>query len=119
MNTITLTPDSIIMIVGFLLSLLFKYFPVLRVKYAALASEVKSGIMLGLIALTEVVIVVMGCNHMIAVTSLVCVPLDYTGLLMTFIITIAGNQGTYNIFPETDDVKSAKMSRFVDPIVPA
>ena len=50
MNPISYTPDLITMVVGAVLSLLFNYFPTLNVWYAALKTEVKSGIMIGLLA---------------------------------------------------------------------
>lgn len=104
MNPISYTPDLITMVVGALLSMLFNYFPALNVWYAALKTEVKSGIMIGLLALASVVIYLLSLYGIIEISQ----PVDWVLVLRTFILAVVANQSAYVIAPQTSAVKAAK-----------
>lgn len=105
--TFEFTPEAISALVGFVLMLVFAYFPGLRVVYAALASEVKSYIMVGLLALATVVIWLLTVNGLIVTTE----PVSVNLLLKIIIALLVANQPTYAVAPETADVRKAKASR--------
>lgn len=104
MNPISYTPDLITMVVGAVLSLLFNYFPTLNVWYAALKTEVKSGIMIGLLAVASVVIYLLSLYGIIEISQ----PVDWVLVLRTFILAVVANQSAYVIAPQTSAVKAAK-----------
>ena len=104
MNPISYTPDLITMVVGAVLSLLFNYFPVLNVWYAALKTEVKSGIMIGLLAVASVVIYLLSLYGIIEVEG----PITWIMVLRTFVLALVANQSAYIISPQTVAVKEAK-----------
>ena len=101
------TPQVVAGIVGLVLTLLFAYFPVLRVKYAGLASEVKSGIMLGLLALTALVVTLLAQAGVIVTTE----PVTWATFFQVLFAAIVTNQPTYTLLPEAGDVKDAKALR--------
>ena len=104
MNPISYTPDLITMVVGALLSMLFNYFPALNVWYAALKTEVKSGIMIGLLAVASVVIYLLSLYGIIEVAE----PVTWVLVLRTFVLALVANQSAYIISPQTTAVKEAK-----------
>lgn len=104
MNPISYTPDLITMVVGALLSMLFNYFPALNVWYAALKKEVKSGIMIGLLAVASVVIYLLSLYGIIEVAE----PVTWVLVLRTFVLALVANQSAYIISPQTVAVKEAK-----------
>jgi hypothetical protein len=101
------TPEFIAGIVSVLLTVIFAYFPKLRVAFAGLASEAKSGIMLGLYLLSTVVIFMLGLYGYIPVE----VPLNWFDAVMIFFSLVIVGQPTYNVLPEVKDVRDAKMER--------
>ncbi len=104
MSPISYTPDLITMVVGAVLSLLFNYFPVLNVWYAALKTEVKSGILIGLLAVASVVIYLLSLYGIIEVQG----PTTWIMVLRTFVLAMVANQSAYIISPQTVAVKEAK-----------
>ena len=104
MNPISYTPDLITMVVGAILSLLFNYFPVLNTWYAALKSEVKSAIMIGLLAATSDSIYLLSLYGVIEVSG----PITWTLVLRTFFLALVANQSTYVVAPQTNAVREAK-----------
>ena len=104
MNPIPYTPDLISMVVGAGISLLFNYFPVLNVWYAALKTEVKSGIMIGLLAVASVAIYLLSLYGIIEVEGTV----TWIMVLRTFVLAVVSNQSAYIISPQTVAVKEAK-----------
>ena len=104
MNPISYTPDLITMVVGAILSLLFNYFPVLNTWYAALKTEAKSGIMIGLLALASIVIYLLSLYGIIEVAE----PVTWVLVLRTFILALVANQSTYVVAPQTNAVREVK-----------
>lgn len=75
---IEFTPELLVGIVGTVLSLIFSYFPVVHDWYQALKTEAKSGIMLGLLVISSLVVVALvyygvfsrlRANHMAVVAA--------------------------------------------------
>lgn len=101
------TPETIAAVVGLVLMLVFAYFPGLRVKYAGLASEVKSYIMVGLLTLSAAVIWVLTIYGFIVTTE----PITLTTFIEIVLALLVSNQPTYSIAPEAKDVKAAIAER--------
>lgn len=98
------TPAVIAGFVGVVLSWLFGWFPGLRTWYAALKSEVKSAIMLGLLALTSVGIYLLAYYGIIVTEE----PITIWQLVSVFFIATTVNQATYIITPQATDVREIK-----------
>ena len=98
------------MIVGFVISLLFSYFPRLNTAYAGLSTEAKSLIMIGLMVLVTGVIVLLDYFGMINAG----LTFDKGGIIqivMTFIAALMANQATYIASPQTRAVKEARLEK--------
>lgn len=104
MNPIPYTPDLISMVVGAVISLLFNYFPGLNTWFSALRTEVKSSIMIGLLAVASVAIYLLSLYGIIEISQ----PVDWVLVLRTFILAVVANQSAYVIAPQTSAVKAAK-----------
>ena len=101
METVIFTPEVIAGFVGLVLMLVFAYFPGLRQKYAVLASETKSYIMLGLLGTAEVIICLLSYFGII-----VTEPAFSLGTAMkVFFALLVSNQPTYKLLPQATDVK--------------
>jgi len=107
METITFTPEVIAGFVGFALMLIFAYFPVLRQKFAVLATETKSYIMLGLLVLAEVVICLLSYYGIITTEP----AFSLTTAMKIFFALLVANQPTYKLLPQATDVKELVMVR--------
>lgn len=104
MNPIPYTPDLISMVVGAVISLLFNYFPGLNTWFSALRTEVKSFIMIGLLAVASVAIYLISLYGIVEISQ----PVDWVLVLRTFILAVVANQSAYVIAPQTSAVKAAK-----------
>ena len=104
MNPIPYTPDLISMVVGAVISLLFNYFPGLNTWFSALRTEVKSFIMIGLLAVASVAIYLLSLYGIIEISQ----PVDWVLVLRTFVLALVANQSAYIISPQTVAVKEAK-----------
>lgn len=107
MDPVSFTPELIAGVIGMLFTLLFAYFPVLRTRYAALKSEVKSLIMIGLLAASALVITLLAQNGIIVTTE----PVTWVLFVKVLFAALVANQPTYTILPEAADVKAAKLAR--------
>jgi hypothetical protein len=105
--TYTLTPEGVSALVGFILMLVFAYFPGLRTAYGALASEVKSYIMVGLLVASTIIIWVLTLNGIIVSPE----PVTLNTLLNIIIALLVANQPTYALAPEAKDVTEVKAIR--------
>lgn len=108
MNTmIDLTPELIGAVTGAILSWLFGWFPGLRTWYAALKREVKSAIMLLLLALVSVSIYLLVYYGVLQTAE----PITWWRLLTVFFAASTENQVIYMLTPEAKDVTEAKELR--------
>jgi membrane-associated HD superfamily phosphohydrolase len=97
-------------IVGFVISLLFSYFPRLNTAYAGLSTEAKSLIMIGLMVLVTGAIVLLDYFDVINAG----LTFDKGGIMqivMTFIAALMANQATYVASPQTRAVKEARLGK--------
>lgn len=106
----TLTSELLVSLAGVVLSLLFSYIPGLRVWFAALVSEKKQLIMLGLIVVVSGGVFGLGCAGILDI-GLACDKGGVIALIKLLVAGIIANQATYLISPQTDDVVIAKQLR--------
>lgn len=110
MPTIELTAEALSGIAGAFISLLFSYFPKLKDKFAALSSEAKSGIMIGLLVLVTATITAL--DYFGAIDA--GIVFDGKWMWRVLFVLLSGivvNQGVYKISPQTEGVKLAKAER--------
>jgi hypothetical protein len=110
---IDLTPQFLIGIVGIALSLAFSYFPALNTAYAGLKTEIKSLIMIGLLALTSGAIYALTLAGVVQTQE----PLTVVLLVKIFIAALIANQVTYSIAPPAPKVVEAKDNRDIAQLI--
>jgi hypothetical protein len=106
----TVSSEMLVGIAGVVLSLLFSYIPGLRTWYAALITETKQLIMLGLLVLVTTAIFVLGCYGILS-TGIACDKSGAIALVQMLIVGIVSNQAAYLISPQANDVVIAKQLR--------
>lgn len=107
---IDFTPELVAGVVGMVISWVFAWFPSLRTWYASLKTEIKSGIMLLMLALTTVIIYILAQNGVLQTTE----PITRWRLLSIFFAASTINQTAYKLTPEAHDVTGAKKSRMAN-----
>jgi hypothetical protein len=105
----TLSPETISMIAGVMLTLLFSYVPGLSAWFQTLDSTKKSLVMLGLLVLVSAGAFGLSCAGWI--TGLACTQVELRRLVWCLVLAIIANQAIYKISPETAAVKAAKADR--------
>lgn len=102
-----MTTDTLILIAGAFLSLLFSYFPGLNTWFAAKSPDIKRLIMVGVLFVVSGAIFGLSCagyGSEIGVT-VDCNKAGLIGLLKIFILAIIANQGAYAVTVKTSQVK--------------
>ena len=102
-----MTSETLILISGAVVSLLFSYFPVLNTWFAAKSADVKRLIMLGVMFVVSAAIFGLSCAGLggeIGIT-LECSKDGVFGLVKIFILSIVANQGAYAVSVKTPEVK--------------
>jgi len=104
-----MSTESLALISGAVLSLLFSYIPGLNVKFAELGSEVKRLIMAVLLLVVAGSIYGLSCagwgaSFGIAVT---CDQVGALNLIQVFVLALIANQSAYAITPQTSAVREA------------
>lgn len=107
MQPIEFTPQMIINVIAVVASLLASYFPALSTWYAGLRSEVKSGIMIGAMALATTAVVVLTNQGLIPSES----PITWQRAIYAFIQALIYNAGTYIVSPQTTRTQQIKENR--------
>ena len=105
-----ISSEMLVGVAGVVLSLLFSYIPGLRVWYAALKSEFKQLLMLGLLIVVSGAIFALGCYDILS-TGIACDKYGAISLVWMFIAALVANQATYAISPQPNDVIEAKAVR--------
>jgi hypothetical protein len=108
-----MTAETLALIAGAFLTLIFSYVPGLNVKFGALASETKRLIMLGLIVLVGAVSFLLACTGFgegLGIT-LVCTQGGLIELIKAIVFAAVANQGLYQLTPDTAGVAEAKAAR--------
>ena len=107
MENLNFTAEGIAALAGFILMLVFAYFPKLRVWYGGLESNIKSFIMLGLLVACEGIIGVLVWQGIIPATE----PITWQKFVSIAIALLVANQPTYALLPEARDVTAIKAAR--------
>ena len=108
-----MTTETLVLVAGVILSLLFSYIPGLNVKFAALGSEVKRLIMLVLVVLVGGVAFLLSCTGLGEGLGIViaCTQGGALTLIQAIVLAAIGNQTAYMLSPETKAVVRAKEER--------
>lgn len=109
-----MTAETLAGIAGVVLSLLFSYIPGLNTKYAALTSEAKKLIMLGILFLLAAAIYGMACWGVLTELTGWSLTCDKTGLIAMvriFAVAAAMNVTAFTLSAQTPAVREAKESR--------
>jgi len=108
-----ITPETLSAVAGVILSLVFMYVPGLNTKYAALTSETKRLIMLGLLFATAASAFGLSCAGVLTDlfgATVTCDREGLLGLIQVFIYAVMANQAAYLISPQPHRVKAAKIA---------
>lgn len=111
---VDLLPEALTVLAAGVVALIFAYFPGLRTKYAGLATEQKSIIMILLLLILTGVMTGLSCAGVLQVNGFQCTKDGFIRAGWMFMLALAANQGTYKIFPETKDVLLAKQARYLE-----
>jgi len=109
-----LSVAGITTIIVFIVTLVLQYFPKLRVKWAALKSEVKMLSILGAYALIGAIVAFGGCVDLLAglLPQLQCVDAPtFIQYVFAVMVAIGAGQGVFSLMPELKDVEGAKIER--------
>ncbi len=101
-------------IVVLIFTVVFQYFPGLRLKWAALASEVKKLIVLGLYLVSGAIVAFGGCIVALKaiIPALLCSEVSpFLSFVFGVLIAVGAGQGVFGILPELEDVKAAREAR--------
>jgi hypothetical protein len=109
---IEFTPELIAGIVGMVTSWIFSWFPSLRTWYAALKTEIKSFVMLGLLAIASVVIYFLALYGIIETSE----PITVIKLITIFFMATTINQVSYSITPQAQDVRDIQTNKIITEI---
>jgi putative exporter of polyketide antibiotics len=107
MEPIEFTPEMIINVIAVIASLLASYFPALSTWYAGLMSEIKSGIMIGGMAIVTVTIFLLVNNGLIPSVN----PITWQRAVYAFFQALIFNAGMFVVSPKTSKVKQIKAAR--------
>ena len=102
------TSESLSLVVGAVVSLLFSYFPALNTWFAAKQSSVKCLIMIGVMVVVSGSIFGLGCANIITMDGFVCAKESVMQFVSILIAAVVANQGAYMISPQTDKVLEVK-----------
>lgn len=105
--------ESLALIAGGVLSLLFSYIPGLNASFAGLGSEVKRLIMAGLLFLVAAVIYGLSCAGVGAsfAVSVPCTQEGLLGLINVFVLAVIANQSAFAITPKTGVVRAVREAK--------
>ena len=94
----TVTPESLAMIAGVILSLLFSYIPGFRAWFDQFEPEAKRLFMLLLLVLSTAGAFVLACAGVLG--GIVCAPPDLYRVIGALIMAVIANQSIYSISPK-------------------
>ena len=103
-----MSSETLILISGAVLSLLFSYVPSLNTWFAAKSPDIKRLIMAGMLLLVSAAVFGLSCAGLggeIGI-QLECSKEGVIGLVKTFILAIVANQGAYALTPQPQAVKN-------------
>lgn len=105
--------QTLALVAGVIISLLFSYVPGLNVKFGALASETKRVILLGIMLLVGVAAFALSCTTFGGLFGIpiVCTQGGLAELIQAFVLAAIANQTTYQLTTETAAVTAVKAKR--------
>lgn len=108
-----MTTEQLSAIAGVILALAFSYIPGLNTWFAALQSEYKRLIMIGLMFITAGAAFGLSCAGLAPQLgiNITCDQAGAITLVMAFIAAVVANQATYLITPDTKSVKKSIAKR--------
>lgn len=95
-----LTPDSIVVVLGAIVSLIFTYFPKLNTWFAGLEADIKSLIMILLMVVIEGAVFVLSCILGVITSNIACASGFWNILFnmgVTLVLAIMSNQSVFSI----------------------
>ncbi len=104
-----ITADLIAAFAAGLLSLALNYIPGLNVKFAALTTEAKSGIVALSLVVIAGIVALSSCGDVWVFIS--CDKVGFMKLAECLLFALVANQGVYKLSPQTQAVKDAKNAR--------
>lgn len=93
-----LSPETLSMIAGVVLTLLFSYVPGIAGWYQTFTAEKKSLVMLGLLVIVSIGAFSLSCAGWIA--GLACTTVDLQRLVGCLLLAVIANQSVYKISPQ-------------------
>jgi hypothetical protein len=109
-----LSVSGVTTILVLLLTLVFQYFPGLRVKWGGLATNIKMGIVLALYIVVGAFVAFGGCAAFLVtlIPGLLCSDATtFTQFVFAVLIAVGSGQGVFELLPEKNDVTEAKADR--------
>jgi hypothetical protein len=108
-----MTPETLALVAGIILSLIFSYVPGLNTKFAGLSSEIKRVIILGLCILVGAGAFGLTCAGFGSVVGaqLACTKEGLVTLFQSIVLVAIANQSAYGLSPQTAGVTRAKEER--------
>ena len=103
--------EVLVVLAAAVLSMVFTYMPGLRTQFAALTSEQKQAIQLILIVVLAGFMFLVTCVGLFSVPGVICSKDGVMSLLVYVFLAAGGNQLTYKLSPQPQDVKNAKATR--------
>jgi len=109
-----MTPETLALISGVVLSLAFSYIPNLRTWFAEQTKEFQQLAMLGMMALVAAATYGLACAGILSDLfglDMTCDKIGILGLVRALIYAVMANQATYKITPQVAEVKEIKAER--------
>jgi hypothetical protein len=113
MPDFVLTPEMLAGLTGAVISLFFNYFPWLKDKFAGLASDVKSFVMIGMMAVVTAAITALSYYGVLN-AGIEFTPGWPWHVVWVFVLAVVGNAAAFIASPQTKSVKLAKAMRNYD-----
>jgi putative flippase GtrA len=109
-----MTPETLALVAGVILSLAFSYIPNLRTWFAEKTKEFQQLAMLGMMILVALSTYGLACAGVLSDLfglEMTCDKIGILGLVKALIFAIMANQGMYKLTPQMADVQLAKAER--------
>lgn len=106
-----MTPEILVVLAASVLSFSLTKVSIWRTEFAALPSETKSYINIGLVVLLAVFMFLGTCTGWFVIPGVICTVAGIKTLALYVFLAIGGNQLTYTATPQPADVKAAKADR--------
>ena len=109
-----MTPETLALVAGVVLSLAFSYIPNLRTWFAEQTKEFQQLAMLGMMAVVALATYGLACAGILSDLfglDMTCDKIGILGLVKALIFAIMANQGIYKLSPQKADVQLVRAER--------